>query len=158
MGSVTLPTLAIIAAVGTVATATASAVESHQQGIAAADADKRKANAENLNARQQMITSRQRMLAALASQGAGSLGAVATGGASGFAANANRQIYQQQNDISVINANNSAQISLLDQAASNAESAGNIGAISDIVGGFTKAASILPGRTNPTPPGAPGGS
>ncbi len=155
MGSVTLPTLSIIAAVGTVATASVAAVEAHQQGIATADADKRKANAEKLNAQQQMITSRQRMLAALASQDAGTLGAVATGAASGFGANANRQITQQQNDLAVVNANESSQISLLDQAASNATAAGNIGAISDIVGGVTKYASM--GGTNPNR-GAPGGS
>ena len=134
--------MAIIAAAGTAVSAGAAAYESHVQGVAASNADKQKARVEQLNAQQKQIDMRQRMLAALASQNAGTLGAVGTGRGSSFGANAMRQITQNQNDLLVNNANASAQVSLLDQAASNAEAAGNIGAAADVAGGAAKIAGI----------------
>ena len=80
---------------------------------------------------------RQNMLKALAAQNAGTLGAVGTGIGSGFGANAMRQITQSQNDLMVSKANSSAQVSLLDEAGNNAESAGNIGAVGDLAGGVS---------------------
>jgi hypothetical protein len=143
MGSISVPTLAYIAAAGAVVSAGASTYESHEQGIATSNADKQKARVEQDNETQKQIQMRQRMLTALASQNAGTLGAVGTGQGSSFAANANRQITQSQNDLAVSNANESAQVSLLDQAASNAIAAGNIGAVADAAGGVSKAAGIL---------------
>jgi hypothetical protein len=88
------------------------------------------------------------MLRALASQNAGTLGAVGTGAGSSFAANAGRQITQQQNDLMVSQANSSAQVSLLDQQASNDVSAGNAAAIGggiNALGLGVKAVGSLPG-------------
>lgn len=125
-----------------------TAYESHEQGVAQANAAKQKARVEADQATQQQITQRQNMLRALASQNAGTLGAVGTGAGSGFGANVNRQITQQQNDLLVSQANSSAQVSLLDQQAANAQAAGNAAAIG---GGVTalglgvKAYGSLPG-------------
>lgn len=143
MGSISLPTMAIIAAVGTAASAGVAAYSAHEQGVAASNADKQKARVEQLNETSKQISMRQRMLAALSSQNAGTLGAVGTGGASSFGANAMRQITQNQNDLAVSNANESAQVSLLDQAGANARAAGNLGAASDAVGGAASAAKLL---------------
>lgn len=142
MGSVTLPTMAIIAAAGTAVSAGVAAYESHEQGVAASNADKRKARVEQDSETQKQITMRQNMLRSLASQNAASLGAVGTGNGTSFGANANRQITQAQNDIMVSKSNASAQVSLLDQAGANAEAAGNIGAAKDLVGGATKIAGM----------------
>lgn len=142
MGSVTLPTMAIIAAAGTAVSAGVAAYESHEQGVATANADKRKARVEQEQETQKQITMRQNMLRSLASQNAGTMGAVGTGRGTSFGANANRQITEAQNDIMVSKSNASAQVSLLDQAASNAQAAGNIGAAGDIVGGVTKIAGM----------------
>lgn len=142
MGSVSLPTIAIIAAAGTAVGSGVAAVSAHEQGIATADSDKRKANAEALQAKQQQINMRQRMLAGLASQNAGTLGAIGTGGASSFGAATMRQLTEGQNDLLVNSANSSSQISLLDQGASNAEATGTLGAAADVLGGVTKVASM----------------
>jgi len=143
MASISVGTLAYVAAGAAVASAGAAAYESHEQGVATQNADKQKARVEAINETQKQINMRQNMLRALASQNAGSLGAVGTGGPSGFGANARRQINQAQNDIMVSQANSSAQVSLLDQAGANAAAAGNIGAAADVVGGVGKAAGAL---------------
>lgn len=140
MGSISLPVLGYIAAGASVVGAGAAAYESHEQGVAAANADKQKARVEAMNETQKQINMRQNMLRALAAQNAGTLGAVGTGRGSSFGANATRQINQAQNDIMVSQANSSAQVSLLDQAGANARAAGNIGAVSDVLSGVGKAA------------------
>lgn len=127
-----------IAAGAAVVGAGASAYESHEQGVATANADKQKARVEALNETQKQITMRQNMLRALSSQNAGSLGAVGTGRATSFGANANRQITESQNDLAASSANSSAQVSLLDQAGANARAAGDIGAVADVAGGVAK--------------------
>lgn len=142
MASISLPTMAVIAVAGTAVATGVAAYESHEQGVAAANADKRKARVEAENATQKQIDMRQNMLRALASQNAASLGAVGTGTSTGFGANATRQINQQQNDLLISASNASAQVSLLDAAASNARSQGNIGAIGDIAGGAAKIAGM----------------
>jgi hypothetical protein len=108
------------------------AYETHQQGVAQANADKQKARVESLNETQKQINMRQNMLRALASQNAGTLGAIGTGVGTSFGASAMRQINQAQNDVMVSRANSSAQVSLLDQAAHNAQTTANIGAIGDL--------------------------
>jgi hypothetical protein len=123
-----------VAAAASVVGAGVSAYSSIQQGQATAKADKQKALAESINATQQQINMRQKMLAAMASQNAGSLGAVGTGGPTSFGANTLRQINQGTNDLMVNSANASSQVSLLDNAASNATSAGTLGAVSAGVG------------------------
>jgi hypothetical protein len=140
MPSISLPTLAIIAAAGTAVAAGVSAYESHEAGVAAAKMDKRKATAEAISASQKQIDMRQNMLRALASQNAGSLGAVGTGG--GFGANVKRQIDQAQNDVMVSRANASGQISLLDQAGANARAEGDIGAFGDLAKGAASYAGL----------------
>lgn len=142
MGSITLPTMAIIAAAGTAVSAGVAAYESHEQGVATANADKRKARVEQEQETQKQITMRQNMLKALASQNAGTLGAVGTGRGTSFGANAMRQITEAQNDLLVSKSNASAQVSLLDQAASNARAAGDIGAIGAVAGGASKLAGL----------------
>lgn len=137
-----IPLVSLLAAAGTVASAGVAAYESHEQGVAASNADKQKARAEQISEAQKQITMRQNMLRALASQNAGTLGAVGTGGASSFGANAMRQIKENQNDLAVSNANESAQVSLLDQAAGNAVSAGNLGAVTDLASGAAKVAGF----------------
>ena len=126
----------IVSAYGGAIAAGASAVaggvtayESHQAGVAASNEAKQKARIEADSEKQKQITMRQNMLRALATQNAGTLGAVGTGQGSSFAANANRQITQAQNDLMISQANSSAQTSLLDQQASNAVAAGNAGAV-----------------------------
>lgn len=136
MTSISLPTLALIASVGSTA---AAAYSSHEQGVAASNADKQKATAEKLNENQKQIDMRQNMLKALAAQNAGTLGAVGTGIGSSFGANTMRQIKENQNDLAVSNANESAQVSLLDQAAASATAAGNLGAAADVLGGSSTA-------------------
>ena len=136
-----------IAAGASAITAGVGAYESYQQGQAQANAAKQKARVEADNATQQQITQRQNMLRALAAQNAGTLGAVGTGAGSGFGANVNRQITQQQNDLMVSQANSSAQTSLLDQQAANAAAAGTAGAIGggiNALGLGVKAVGSLP--------------
>jgi hypothetical protein len=133
--SISLPTAALIA---TGITAGAAAYESHQQGVATADAAKRKARVEAEDATAKQITMRQNMLRALASQRAASLGAISTGANTSFGANVKRQLTEGQNDLLINSANSSAQISLLDAQARNARSAGDIGAVADIAGGIGK--------------------
>jgi len=139
MGSISIPTLAYIAAGAAVAGAGASAYESHEQGVATANADKQKARVEAENATQKQITMRQNMLRALASQNA----QAGVGNAVASKANTMRQITQNQNDLAANSANASAQVSLLDQAASNARAAGDVGAATDVLGGVVKAAGAL---------------
>ena len=115
-----------------------SAYEAHEQGQAIKAADERKARVEADNARQKQIDMRQNMLRALASQNAGTLGAVGTGTSTGFGANAMRQINQNQNDLLISRANSSAEVSLLEQAGSNAAAAGNIEAGVDVMKGVSK--------------------
>lgn len=138
MGSISVPTMAIIAAVGTAGSAGAAAYESHEQGVATSTADKRKARVEADNEQQKQINMRQNMLRALASQNA----QAGVGGGSANKANTMRQITQSQNDIMVSQANSSAQVSLLDSAASNAVATGNIGAVGDVASGAGKIAGI----------------
>ncbi|MGH9522802.1 MAG: hypothetical protein ACRD3E_09750 [Terriglobales bacterium] len=133
--AVAIPMLSLIATVGAGAM---TAVQSHEQGVAASNADKQKARVEQINASQKQINMRQKMLAGLASQNAGTLGAVGTGAGTSFGANAMRQINQSQNDLAVSSANESAQVSLLDQAAANSQAAGNLGGVSDVLGTFGK--------------------
>ncbi len=142
MPSISLPTMAIIAAAGTAVTAGVAAYSAHEQGVAASNMDKQKARVEAINEQQKQINLRQNMLRAMASQNAGSLGAVGTGAGSGFGANVTRQIDQEQNDIMISRANSSAQVSLLDQAGSNAKAAGNLGAVSDLTQGAASYAGL----------------
>lgn len=132
MGSISIPTLAVL----TVVAAGASAYQSHEAGVATANADKRKARVEADSEQQKQIGMRQNMLRALASQNA----QAGVGGGSLNTANTMRQIDQAQNDLMVSKANSSAQVSLLDQAAGNAVAQGNIGAVADIAGGAAKIA------------------
>ncbi len=129
-----------IGAVATAAGAGASAYESHQQGVAAANADKQKARVAQDQATQQQITTRQNMLRALAAQNA----RAGVGGVGVSQADAMRQITQSQNDLMISQANSSAETSLLDQAGSEAESAGNIGAFSDLASGAASLAKNWP--------------
>lgn len=142
MPSISLPVLGYVAVAGIAVSAGMEAYSAHEQGVAAQNADKQKARVEALSATQKSIDMRQNMLKALASQNAGTLGAVGTGASSSFGANANRQISQAQNDLAANSANASAQVSLLDQAGANARSAGNIAAAGDIVGGAAKIAGM----------------
>ena len=135
--------MAEVSAAATVASAGMAAYESHVQGVQQANADQQKARAASIQATQQQITMRQNMLRALASQNAGTLGAIGAGGASSFAANARRQISQAQNDLLVSNANASAQISLLDQNASEASATGAVNGAIDLAGGIAKAAPMF---------------
>lgn len=124
----------IAAGVGALGSAV-SAYGQHQAGVAASNMDKQKARAEGISAGQQQINMRQKMLSSLAAQNAGTLGATGTGRGTGFGANAMRQITQNQNDLMANSANESAQVSLLDQGASNATAAGNLGAAGAGLGG-----------------------
>lgn len=142
MASISLPTVAIIAAAGTAVTAGTAAYESHVTGVATANADKRKARVEQDSETTKQIGMRQNMLRALATQNAGTLGATGTGAGTGFGANAMRQITQGQDDLMVSSSNASAQTSLLDAAASNASAAGNIGAVGALAGGTAKLAGM----------------
>ena len=152
MGSISLPTMAIIAAAGSAVSAGVAAYSSHEQGVAAANADKAKARVAGEQATQQQISMRQKMLAALATQSA----SAAAGGASISTANTMRQITQAQNDLLVSKAGASAQISLLDQAASASRSAGDLGAASDLASGAASFAKMWPGSG--PPPAAPAGN
>jgi hypothetical protein len=149
MGSLSLGTVALIASVGS---GTVAAVSQREQGIAVQSADRQKATVEALNETQKQINMRQRMLQGLAAQNAGTLGAVGTGRGSGFGANAMRQINQGQNDLAVSSANESAQVSLLDQAGANAVAAGDLGAATSALG---TAGNIF---ANPSKYGLGGGS
>lgn len=146
MGSISLPAgmAAYLAAGATAVSAGAAAYESHEQGVAVKNADAAKARVEQQSEAQKQISMRQSMLKALASQNAGTLGAVGTGIGSGFGANTMRQITQNQNDLAVGSANSSAQVSLLDQAGSNAAAAGNIGAAGSAFSGLGKSVSLIP--------------
>lgn len=128
--------IALIAAASSTVGAGVQAYETRESGIQQNRMDKQKANVEALNATQKQIGMRQKMLAALSSQNAGTLGAVTTGAGSGFGANAMRQITQNQNDLLVNNANVSSQVSLLDQQGSNAMAAGSAAAAGDVVQGI----------------------
>ena len=136
MASISLPTMAVIAAVGTAASAGVAAYSSHEQGVAASNADKQKARIAGEQATQQQINMRQKMLASLATQNA----QAGIGGGSLSKASTMRQITQSQNDLMANQAGASAQVSLLDQAASASMSAGNLGAIGDVAGGIGKIA------------------
>lgn len=130
-------------AAASVVSAGMAAYSSIQQGQQQAAVAKQKATQEQITETQKQITMRQNMLRALASQNAGTLGAVATGGASSFAANARRQITQNQNDLLMSKANTSAQVSLLDQSAANDVAAGDIGAASTAFGGLATGANAI---------------
>lgn len=138
-----LGALALVAAVGTAASAGVSAYGQREAGIAQARQARAQANVEKLKANQEQINMRQRMMAALASQNDATKGAVSTGIASGFGANAMRQIKQNQNDLMISRANASGQISLLDQQAANASAAGSLAAAGDVVGGAVKVSDVL---------------
>lgn len=135
MPSISTPTaIMLVAAVGV--SAGAAAYESHVQGVAAQNADKRKARVEAESANTKQISMRQNMLRALATQNA----QAGAGGGSLNKANTMRQITQAQDDLMVNSSNASAQVSLLDAAGKNAVEAGNIGAVGDIAGGVAKVA------------------
>jgi hypothetical protein len=135
MGSISIPTLTLIAASGAAVSAGVSAYASHEQGVAQANAYKQKARVEQEDAQQKQIAMRQNMLKALAAQNAGGLG-------QGLSrANTMRQITDAQNDLLVSKAGASAPISLLDSAASSARSAGDLGAVGDVIGGAGTVAS-----------------
>lgn len=138
MGSISAAGYAYIALAASAVATGVSAYESHQAGVATANANKRKAIAEGLQAQEKQINMRQNMLKALATQNASSLGAVGTGSNTGFGANTLRQLKEGQNDLLVTQANASGKISLLEAAASNARSQGDLGAIGDIAGGVAK--------------------
>jgi hypothetical protein len=141
--SISLPTsVAVIAAAGTAVAGGVSAYETYQSGQATKAMDKQKATQAQIQGQQQQIDQRQRMLAALASQNAGTLGAVGTGAGSGFGANAMRQITQAQDDLMVNSANTASQVSLLDEAGNNAAASGTIGAIGGLAGTAGKVAGI----------------
>lgn len=131
------------AAAATVASAGVAAYSSIQQGKEQAAVAKQKATQEQITETQKQIQMRQNMLRALASQNAGTLGAVGTGGASSFGASARRQLTQGQNDLLVSKANSSAQTSLLDQSAASDTAAGYLGAASDLMGGAARAAGMV---------------
>lgn len=133
MPSISLPTAVLISATGAAVAGGVAAYSAHEQGVATANADKRKARVEADSETQKQIGMRQNMLRALATQNA----QAGVGGGSVNRANTMRQIDQAQNDIMVSKSNSSAQVSLLDQAASNAQSAGNLAAAGDIVHGLT---------------------
>lgn len=138
MGSISLPTLGYIALAGAAVSAGAAAYESHEAGVATSNADKRKARVEAENANSKQISMRQNMLRALATQNS----QAGVGGGGLNKANTMRQITQAQDDLMVNSSNASAQVSLLDAAASNARSAGDIGAAGDIAGGVSKVAGM----------------
>lgn len=156
MGSISLPTLALIAAAGTAASAGVAAYSAHQQGVAASNADKQKARAAAEQATQQQINMRQKMLASLASQNA----QAGAGGVGVNKAGALRQITQAQNDLMVSKAGASSQVSLLDNAAAASRQAGDLGAASDLASGAASAAKMYPGSAGPAAnfntSGAPG--
>jgi hypothetical protein len=147
MGSISIPTMMMIASV---ASSAAMAYESHEAGVAAANADKAKARIAGEQATQQQIGMRQKMLSAMASQNA----AAGAGGGSVSKANTLRQITQAQNDLLVNKAGASAQVSLLDQAGRDSIRAGNLGAASDLASG---AASVAGSGAFGGAPQAPAG-
>jgi hypothetical protein len=119
----------------------ASAYGQHQAGVATSNEDKQKARVETLQANQKAINMRQNMMKALSSQNAmAGVGGIGTGGS--FGANVNRQITQNQNDLMANSANESAQVSLLDQAGSNAQSGGNVAAGGTLLKGLGSAAGL----------------
>lgn len=136
MGSISVNTIALLVAGGTTV---AEAYQQHEQGVAVSNQNKAKARVEALNATQRQIEMRQNMLRALASQNAGTLGGIGTGGASSFGANTRRQLTEGQNDLLVNSANASGQISLLDQAGRNAIRQGNTNAVIDLAKGASAA-------------------
>jgi uncharacterized BrkB/YihY/UPF0761 family membrane protein len=136
MGSISIPTMVAIGA--SVAATGAAAYESHLQGVATANEAKAKARQESISAAQQQIDMRQKMLRALASQNAGTLGGIGTGLGTSFGANAMRQINEAQNDIMVSRSDSSAKLSLLDMQGENALQAGNAQAIGDVLQGTAK--------------------
>jgi len=97
--------MAIIAAAGTAVSAGVAAYQSHEQGVATANADKRKARVEADSETQKQISMRQNMLRSLATQNA----QAGVGGTGVNKAGALRQIDQAQNDIMVSQSNSSAQ-------------------------------------------------
>lgn len=132
MGSISLPTLAIITAVTATAAAGASAYASHESGVAASNQAKMKARVASEQATQQQISQRQNLMRALASQNAAAgAGGISTGGS--FGANAQRQITQNQNDLLVTGAGASAQIEAYNQQASSSSLIGNIGAAGSLM-------------------------
>ena len=150
MGSISIPVYEflysygaeIVAGAATAASAGVSAYASHEQGVATANEAKRKATVEALSEKQKQIDMRQNMLRALATQNAGTMGAIGTGASTSFGANTRRQITEGQNDLLVSNANASAQVSLLDQQASNARSTGNLQGAADIFSAGARIAGV----------------
>jgi hypothetical protein len=141
--------MAIIAASTAAVAAGVSAYSAHEQGVAAANADKQKARAAADQATSQQITMRQNMLKALSSQNA----AAGVGGVGVSKANAMRQITQAQNDLITSKGGASAQISLLDSAASASRSAGDLAAVSDLAQGASSVAAsgAFSAGANPPP-------
>lgn len=138
-----LGALALVSAIGTAAAAGVSAYGQREAGIAQARQARAQANVEKLKANQEQINMRQRMMAALASQNDATKGAVSTGVASGFGANAMRQIKQNQNDLMISRANASGQISLLDTKAANDSAAGSLSAAGNLVSGAAQVSNVL---------------
>jgi hypothetical protein len=137
MGSVSVPTLMIIAMAGTAVASGAAAYESHEAGIATSNQAKQKARIEADSEKNKQIAMRQNMLRALASQNA----AAGAGGGGASKANSLRQINQAQNDIMVSQTNSAAQVSLLDSEGASARAQGNIGAVVDLASGTSTIAA-----------------
>jgi uncharacterized protein (UPF0261 family) len=134
MASISLTTVAEIAAVTSAAGGAASAYETRQAGVAQSKQDRQKARVEADNETQKQIAMRQKLLAGLATQNAqAGVGGIGTGRGTSFGANVNRQITQAQNDLMVSQANSSTDVSLLDQEATNAGEAGSINAASGLL-------------------------
>src|SRR5438105_2604289 len=149
-----MASITITAAVAAVASAGVAAYSSHEQGVAVANADKRKARIESDSEGQKQINMRTNMLKALATQNA----AAGAAGGSVNRAGALRQITEAQNDVMISRSNSSAQVSLLDQAASNARAAGDLGAVGDIAGGISTGISAYRGPgPSPSSPGSNSG-
>lgn len=135
MTSISVPAIAAfvstygsaIAAGATIVAGAATAYESHEAGVAAANQAKDKARVAADQSTQVQINQRQNLMRALASQNAqAGAGGIGTGGS--FGANATRQITQNQNDLLVTQAGASAQIAGYNQQASNDILTGNINA------------------------------
>ncbi len=131
MASISLPTVALIAAAGTAVSVGVSAYAAHEQGVATANADKQKARIAGEQATQNQIDMREKMLKALATQNA----EAGAGGASISQANTKRQLTEAQNDLLTSQAGSSAEISLLDNAASASRTAGDLGAAASLASG-----------------------
>lgn len=142
MGSISLPTLAVISAVTAAAGTAVTVYSQHEAGVAASNQAKDKARIAADQATQVQINQRQNLMRALASQDAqAGAGGIGTGGS--FGANAQRQITQNQNDLLVTGAGASAQIQGYNQQASNDVLTGNLNAGASLLDGTSKVTKLL---------------